>query len=204
MPSSRQIAEAAGVTQRTLFNHFEHLGQLFAAAQEDQIHRVMDELPTVGPEGPLADRLDRYVTGMCRVLEENAPIYWIAYTRASDVPDVAEMIRVSRQQGRAMVERAFSPSSTRSTPTPAAPSWMPSSCRCLRSHGTFAVISRGSPSPRPRPRCGSSAPGCSRPRRLLDRNQRAWHSGHQVVERASIVFRRSGVPHRSHGSPARP
>jgi AcrR family transcriptional regulator len=109
VPSSRQIAEAAGVTQRTLFNHFEHLGQLFAAAQEDQIRRVMDALPAVGPEGPLADRLDRYVTGMCIVLEENAPIYWIAYTRAKDVPDVADMIRVSRELGRAMVEHAFSP-----------------------------------------------------------------------------------------------
>ncbi len=109
VPSSREIAEAAGVTQRTLFNHFEHLGQLFAAAQEDQIRRVMDELPAVGPEGPLADRLDRYVAGMCTVLEENAPIYWIAYTRASDVPDVAEMITVMRELGRAMVERAFSP-----------------------------------------------------------------------------------------------
>jgi AcrR family transcriptional regulator len=109
VPSSREIAEAAGVTQRTLFNHFEHLGQLFAAAQEDQIRRVMDELPAVGPEGPLADRLDRYVAGMRTVLEENAPIYWIAYTRASDVPDVAELITVMRELGRAMVERAFSP-----------------------------------------------------------------------------------------------
>ena len=109
VPSSRQIAEAAGVTQRTLFNHFEHLGQLFAAAQEDQIRRVMDALPAVGPEGPLADRLDRYVTGMCAVLEENAPIYWIASTRAHDVADVSEMNRVSRVLGRAMVERAFSP-----------------------------------------------------------------------------------------------
>lgn len=109
VPSSRQIAEAAGVTQRTLFNHFEHLGQLFAAAQEDQIRRVMDALPAVGPEGPLADRLDRYVAGMSTVLEENAPIYWTAYTRASDVPDVAEMIRVGRELGRAMVEGAFSP-----------------------------------------------------------------------------------------------
>ena len=69
----------------------------------------MDALPAVGPEGPLADRLDRYVTGMCIVLEENAPIYWIAYTRANDVPDVADMIRVSRELGRAMVEHAFSP-----------------------------------------------------------------------------------------------
>lgn len=109
VPSSRQIAEAAGVTQRTLFNHFEHLGQLFAAAQEDQVRRVMDALPAVGPEGPLADRLDRYATSMSTVLEENAPIYWIAYTRASDEPDVAEMIRVGRELGRAMVERAFSP-----------------------------------------------------------------------------------------------
>ena len=109
VPSSRQIAEAAGVTQRTLFNHFEHLGQLFAAAQEDQVRRVMDALPAVGPEGPLADRLDHYVSGMCAVLEENAPIYWIAYTRANDVPDVAELIGVSRELGRAMVERAFSP-----------------------------------------------------------------------------------------------
>ena len=109
VPSSRQIAEAAGVTQRTLFNHFEHLGQLFAAAQEDQIRRVMDALPAVGPEGPLTDRLDRYTAGMSTVLEENAPIYWIAYTRASDVDDVAEMIRIMRELGRAMVERAFSP-----------------------------------------------------------------------------------------------
>lgn len=109
VPSSREIAEAAGVTQRTLFNHFEHLGQLFAAAQEDQIRRVRDALPSVGPEGPLADRLDRYVGGMSTVLEENAPIYWIAYTRAHDVADVAEMIRVMREAGRGMVERAFSP-----------------------------------------------------------------------------------------------
>lgn len=109
VPSSREIAEAAGVTQRTLFNHFEHLGQLFAAAQEDQIRRVMDALPAVGPEGPLADRLDRYVTGMSTVLEENAPIYWTAYTRASDVPEVAELIGVVRELGRAMVERAFGP-----------------------------------------------------------------------------------------------
>ncbi len=109
VPSSRQIAETAGVTQRTLFNHFEHLGQLFAAAQEDQLRRVMDTLPSVGPEGPFEHRLDRYVAGMSDVLEENAPIYWIAYTRANDVPDVAEMIEVGRELGRAMLERTFAP-----------------------------------------------------------------------------------------------
>ncbi len=109
VPSSREIAEAADVTQRTLFNHFEHLGQLFAAAYEEQIRRVMDALPVVGPEGPLADRVDRYVSAMGSVLEENAPIYWTAYTRAADVADVAELIRVGREMGRAMAERAFSP-----------------------------------------------------------------------------------------------
>jgi TetR/AcrR family transcriptional regulator of autoinduction and epiphytic fitness len=68
-PSSAQIAERAGVTQRTLFNQFGDMDSLVSAAAGRQVQRYLGLQPDAGT-GTVEERVTRYCDGLGRVLEE--------------------------------------------------------------------------------------------------------------------------------------
>ncbi len=78
-PSSAQIAERAGVTQRTLFNQFGDMDTLLAAVAQRQAQRIFALLPT-GGDGSLDERIDRFTTELARLLEELMETRWAIVT----------------------------------------------------------------------------------------------------------------------------
>jgi TetR/AcrR family transcriptional regulator of autoinduction and epiphytic fitness len=73
-PTSREIAERAGVSLRTVFRHFDDMEALCAAVCQRQIERVWSNLePLPGREEPLEGRLDAFVAQRSRLFEMIAP-----------------------------------------------------------------------------------------------------------------------------------
>ncbi|MCX7621492.1 MAG: TetR/AcrR family transcriptional regulator [Acidimicrobiales bacterium] len=78
-PSSAQIAERAGVTQRTLFNHFGDMDALLTAVARQQAQLIYELLPT-GGDGSLDERIDQFSDELARLLEELLETRWAVVT----------------------------------------------------------------------------------------------------------------------------
>ena len=73
-PSAARIAERAGVSLRSVFQHFKDVESLFAAMADRQRERLAPFLDSVPDEGPLEGRLDAFVAARTRLLESIAPV----------------------------------------------------------------------------------------------------------------------------------
>lgn len=73
-PSAARVAERAGVSLRSVFQHFSDVESLFAAAASRQAERLEALLAGVPDEGPLAARLDAFVRARTRLLEAISPV----------------------------------------------------------------------------------------------------------------------------------
>lgn len=78
-PSSAQIAETAGVTQRTLFNQFGDMDTLLEAVTRRHIDRVSHLLPSV-VEGTLERRVEHFCGELAVLLDEVMNIRWAVLT----------------------------------------------------------------------------------------------------------------------------
>jgi AcrR family transcriptional regulator len=72
-PTGERIAEAAGVSLRTLWTSFKDMETLFAAAGERLIEMQRAEFQAVDPALPRAERVDRFCRQRARMLEILAP-----------------------------------------------------------------------------------------------------------------------------------
>src|SRR5437763_14833951 len=68
-PTAPRIAERAGVSLRSVFQHFTDLEALYAAATQREIGIIADLVETLPSDGPLAGRIDAFVAQRSRVLE---------------------------------------------------------------------------------------------------------------------------------------
>jgi AcrR family transcriptional regulator len=73
-PSAARVAARAGVSLRSVFQHFSDVESLFAAAASRQAERLATLVGTVPDEGPLPDRLVAFVRQRARLLEAIAPV----------------------------------------------------------------------------------------------------------------------------------
>jgi len=73
-PSAARIAERAGVSLRSVFQHFNDVESLFAAAAERQAERLASLAGSVDDKGPLTRRLDAFVQQRARLLEAVSPV----------------------------------------------------------------------------------------------------------------------------------
>ncbi len=72
-PTGERIAEAAGVSLRTLWTSFKDLETLFAATGERMFAMMRADRVTIPVDLPLAERVDRYCQQRVRELEILAP-----------------------------------------------------------------------------------------------------------------------------------
>ncbi len=73
-PTTRQIAERAGVSLRTVIEHFDDMEALCAAVSQRQIDRIWSHLdPLPGPDASLDARLDALVAQRAQLFEMIAP-----------------------------------------------------------------------------------------------------------------------------------
>lgn len=108
-PTARDIAERAGVSLRSVFQHFTDLEQLYAAAGRRELAKLVAMMEPISTEVALAERLDAFVAQRVRILETLSPVARAARVREPFSPQLQanrdELLRVAREQ----CERVFAP-----------------------------------------------------------------------------------------------
>ena len=108
-PTARQVSERARVSLRSVFQHFDDLEALFAAAADRQIERLTPLATRVPADTPLPERLRLFVEGRTRLLEAISPVRRAALLQAPFSAELAGRLRWSRESNRAEVAQVFSP-----------------------------------------------------------------------------------------------
>jgi TetR/AcrR family transcriptional regulator of autoinduction and epiphytic fitness len=109
-PTAERIAARAGVSERTLWQHFrdrEALFQASALAQAERIGPLIEPLPAA--DAPLLDRLDAFVMQRARVLERLTPVRRGALQLEASSETVAGWLRAVRAGAAAQVAEVFAP-----------------------------------------------------------------------------------------------
>jgi AcrR family transcriptional regulator len=106
-PTAPRIARRAGVSLRSIYQHFEDLESLFAAASARQFERIVDLAAPLPTEGPLAPRLDAFVRQRARVLEALTPVRRAAYVQEPFSAQIRDSRRRMEAMARTEVERVF-------------------------------------------------------------------------------------------------
>jgi AcrR family transcriptional regulator len=73
-PTAREIAERAGVSLRSVFQHFDDLEALYAACVRHQQARIAPLMTPIDPGLPLARRIEDFVAQRARLYERIAPV----------------------------------------------------------------------------------------------------------------------------------
>lgn len=107
-PTAAQIAQRAGVSLRSVFQHFESLETLFAAAADLQMERMAPLLEPIPTDGAFPERLATFVMRRSRVLEAIAPVRRASLRMEPFSSEVRSRLDAARARGRREVERVFS------------------------------------------------------------------------------------------------
>jgi TetR/AcrR family transcriptional regulator of autoinduction and epiphytic fitness len=107
-PSSSQIAERAGVTQRTLFNQFGDMDSLVTAAAGRHIHRYLELQPDAGT-GTVEERVGHYCAGLARLLEETMHLRWAMTIHHEAQATGDRIVRGALHMTRHRLTEAFAP-----------------------------------------------------------------------------------------------
>lgn len=106
-PTSKSIAQRAGVSERTIFQHFEDLETLFSVAAERIGDRIQRDLGFVPDDGPLEDRLSVYLDQLAFLHESMTPIRRASRLHEPFSPVVDCALRTLRSNLRRGIERVF-------------------------------------------------------------------------------------------------
>ena len=108
-PSADEIAERAGVSPRSIFQHFgdrETLQRAVGARQTERVVQIVEHLPDTGP---LDARLDAFVDQRARVLEFITPVRRSALLNEPFSTGSRNALQAFRAFKRAEADRVFGP-----------------------------------------------------------------------------------------------
>jgi AcrR family transcriptional regulator len=108
-PTAPRIAARAGVSLRSVFQHFADLEALFAAAADRQTEKIRGLGRRIDGDGPLERRLAAFVAQRARVLEAIAPVRRAALLMEPFSTEIGTRLAQARAQGLAELERVFAP-----------------------------------------------------------------------------------------------
>jgi len=108
-PSMPRIAARAGVSLRSVFQHFADREALYAAAAERQQARIAALTPPLDPASPLAARAAALAAQRARVFEVIAPVRRAALLMAPFSPVIATRLAAGRAGQRAEIAALFAP-----------------------------------------------------------------------------------------------
>ena len=106
-PTGPRIAERAGVSVRSVFQHFDDLENLFAMVAERSVERVAQLIVTVDPSLPLEARLDRFTRQRFALLEAITPIRRAASVHAPGSAEITSRLQEGHDFLRGEVAEAF-------------------------------------------------------------------------------------------------
>ena len=106
-PSAARIAERAGVSLRSVFQHFRDVESLFAAMADRQRERLAPLMDSVPGAGPLEKRLGAFVAARTRLLESIAPVRRAALLTEPFSRELGNRLGAFRRQKAEEVRRVF-------------------------------------------------------------------------------------------------
>lgn len=106
-PTAPRIAEEAGVSVRSVFQHFDDLETLFAMVAERALGNVAGLVKPIDPELPLDERIQTFVDQRAQLLEAVTPIRRAAAVHAPFSPGIQARVAAGHQFLRAEVEAVF-------------------------------------------------------------------------------------------------
>lgn len=108
-PTAPRIAEGAGVSVRSVFQHFDDLETLFAMVAERAVDGLADLVQPVDPSLPFPDRLARFVSQRADLLEALTPIRRAAAVHAPSSPAIRSRLEDGHALLRAELKAVFGP-----------------------------------------------------------------------------------------------
>jgi len=118
-PSIAQVAEVAGVSERSIFRHFESREALVAAVIERQLEVVSSLLREIPVDGALDSRVGALMNERARLFEEITPMRYCAL-RVSDRSElVADQLAAARSWLREELRTVFAGELDRRAPAEA-------------------------------------------------------------------------------------
>ena len=106
-PTAERIAKRAGVSERSVFQHFPDREALFEAVARQQYERVFSGLEPIDASRPLPERLDAFIAQRARLLEESSTLRQAAILLEHDSEVVAGWLESWRRASATEVERVF-------------------------------------------------------------------------------------------------
>jgi len=107
-PGTEEIAARSGLSPRSLFRYFDDVDDLIRTAIRHQEHRVAHLVPIeVGPDQPLADRVQALVAQRFQLFDAVGHAATVARLRAPFQPVLAEEVRQHRVFLRSQIATLF-------------------------------------------------------------------------------------------------
>jgi AcrR family transcriptional regulator len=106
-PTAPRVAERAGVSVRSVFQHFADLPALHIAVTERIVERVAVLLHPLDPHMPLDERLPAFVRQRVALLEVVTPFRRAAAVHGPFSPEIQRAVRLSTQYLNEEVARTF-------------------------------------------------------------------------------------------------
>lgn len=106
-PTAPRIAEQAGVSVRSVFQHFDDLETLFAMVSERAVTGLAALVTPVDADLPLDDRIEQFVSQRVDLLEALTPIRRAADVHAPFSPGIRERLQLGHDYFRGELARVF-------------------------------------------------------------------------------------------------
>jgi len=108
-PTAAEIAGRAGVSLRSVFQHFEDMESLYAAVADAQMQRLGHFISQEAAGEPLTDRLAAFIERRATLLETVTPVRRAALLQEPFSEVLAQRLRWAHDMAREEVERTFDP-----------------------------------------------------------------------------------------------
>jgi AcrR family transcriptional regulator len=108
-PTAAQVAGEAGVSLRSVFQHFDDMESLYAAVADAQMERFAHLLSQGQADGSLPQRIQAFVERRSNVLEAISPVRRAALLQEPFSEVLAERLRRAHDMARGDIERTFAP-----------------------------------------------------------------------------------------------
>lgn len=106
-PTAERIAERAGVSERSLFQHFADREALYQAVAVEQYERIAPTLEPIDVSLPLPERIDAFAEQRARLLETVTPVWRAALLLEPESEVVSSWLQTTRRQAAGRVEDVF-------------------------------------------------------------------------------------------------
>ncbi len=106
-PTAPRIAEEAGVSVRSVFQHFDDLETLFALVAERAISNLAGLIKEIDPDLPFDDRVQTFVEQRAVLLEAVTPIRRAAAVHAPFSPGIQTRVAAGHEFFRSEVATVF-------------------------------------------------------------------------------------------------